>query len=599
MKNFTPSQTAGIMSEDPTILCLAGPGSGKTTVLVQRITRIVAEKITWPGKMVAITFTNNSARELEERIAAETEWTARSPELKATVASGPGVRLGYVGTLHGFALKMLKERGACIGYGDRLSIISPESAADLLESKARQMGCKTKLADLMQWKAKGRPATQISDGIHPPQRIRPNKEELVVLSYYDELLSAGIVDFDILLEEFARLVTTTDALAGMFTHLFVDEVQDSARLDWKIYRSLPIANKFMVGDPDQAIYSFRGGEVSQTMAFAATPGVRTIVLEENFRSHSEICAAAQRLIERNLDRIPKRTISARGPGGKVEVMPEFMTEGEEIGAVARILNDLAGAAAARLGWQMAFEFSDMAILVRNNALAHAFRTTLAACGIPVATGQKSDLPRDWPFVRALIEFLVQPENDTLAFFLQVARGEKIGFDPQLARLGAHETRTKCQRAGISINAEVFKFDSGLPLSAVAKELSDASVSMESRMLVAEKMKELPAGATMLDLALTLAQTYSAEEEATEGVTVSTIHGAKGREWDVVFIVGLEDEVMPGNRKGTNVEEERRLCYVAATRARKALFLSHSASRVASWGPIVDHKASRFIKEMMP
>lgn len=587
MKNFTPSQTEAINSEDPSILCLAGPGSGKTTVLVERIKRLSFQRDELlPDvplkKMVALTFTNASARELEDRINAA--WIGGQNLGPIGMKSA----LGFCGTLHGFALKMLKERGECAGYGSRMSIISPESAADLLESKARQMGCKTKLADLMKLKAAGRPLVVDCHG----SRMRLNKEELTVLAYYDELAAAGIVDFDILLEEFARLVQTTDALAGMFTHLFVDEVQDSARLDWQIYRGLPIANKFLVGDPDQAIYSFRGGEVSETMNFAKEIGVRVIKLEENFRSHSEICAAAQRLIERNVDRIPKQTISAKGPGADVIAFPECMTEGEEMGIVARWISK----ESAR-GWQ----FPEIAVLCRNNALAYAFQQTLAACGIPVATKAKSSLPQDWPFVRALVEFLVQPENDTLAFFLQVARGGKLGITREIATMGAHETRRRCQKAGVSINFDMFKISAGMTVTEVPQELADASVSMEGRMLVAQKMAELPPGSTMLDLALILAQTRSLEEEETEGVTVSTIHGAKGREWDVVFIVGLEDEVMPGRRKDTDVEEERRLCYVAATRARKSLYLSHSASRVASYGngKILDHTASRFIKEMLP
>lgn len=585
MKNATAAQSKAINSEDPTILCLAGPGSGKTTVLVHRIRRLLADGAE-PRKLIALTFTNAAARELEERL-------GRFAHANGDESMPPQpLRLGYVGTLHGFALKMLKEHGGGIGYGARMSIISPESAADLLASKAQQIGCKTKLADLMKWKQKGRPATHLSDAAGPAIRLRLCKEDLTVLAYYDELLEAGIVDFDVLLEEFARMITSTDCFPDdRFTHLFVDEVQDSGRLDWQIYKGLDIPNKFLVGDPDQAIYSFRGGEVDQMLKFAKEPGVTLIPLEENFRSHVEITTAAQKLIEHNRDRFPKATISVKGDGGAIYSYPEHYNEGEEVGRIVRLIQNQA-LAGAKMG--------EIAILVRNNFLLRPFSEALIAAGIPVIEKVRSDLPKDWAFTRSLIEFLVQTENDTLGFFLMIERALKLGIPKNVATVGAHEIRKKAAKAGHSINRELFHFRPGMPTTDVARELAEAGVSLESRMIISEKLKDLPEGASMMDLALSLGTTREREEKplVDAGVTVSTIHGAKGREWDCVFIAGLEDEITPGTRKDTNVEEERRLLYVAVTRARKVLHLSFASSRLATWGKLVDHVPSRFIKELL-
>lgn len=595
MKKGTPAQLTAINSNDPTILCLAGPGSGKTTVLISRIARLMNWGIDEtsperpnvdPKKIVALTFTNASARELEDRLNAS--WVA-GENLGPIGARSP---LGYVGTLHGFALKMLKQHGGGIGYGERMSIISPESAATLLESKAKQIGCKTKLADLMKWKQKGIPATQISDGIHPPQRLRLCKEDLAVLAYYDELREAGIVDFDVMLEEFHRLIWAVD-LKGIFTHLFVDEVQDSGRLDWKIYKGLPIANKFLVGDPDQAIYSFRGGEVDQVLKFAKEIGVTVIALEANFRSHEEICYSAQKLIAHNVDRFPKITFSIKGYGGAIYAYPEYFNEGEEIARVVRAIQVIRHDDG---------KLSEIAILTRQNALAREFTKALVAADIPVVQDERSDLPKDWPATRALIELMAQPHNDTLAFFYIVANKINKGMAPAEAFAFAHTTRTQAAKAGMSINDFLLFIPTPLKWEDVTGQLFLHQHTLESTMIVVEIARELPAGQREIsDLALALGQTRERKEKPLEdtGVTVSTIHGAKGREWDTVFIAGLEDEITPGSRKNTNVEEERRLCYVAVTRARKVLHLLWSSSRLASWGAVVDHTPSRFIKEMLP
>lgn len=560
------------------ILCLAGPGSGKSTTLVNRISRLILTKAD-PSKMVALTFTNAAARELEHKLEGYT-------------------RLGYTGTLHGFALKMLKEHGLGIGYGERMSIVSPESAETLLASKAKQVGCKTKLADLMKWKQKGRPATMLHDphGIAAPVRLRLCKEDLTILAYYDELADAGIVDFDVLLEEFHRLIWAVD-LKGLFTDLFVDEVQDSARLDWKIYKGLPIPNKFLVGDSDQAIYSFRGGEVGEMLKFAKEPGVTLIPLEANFRSHSEICQAAQRLIEHNRDRFPKSTISAKGDGGIVTVMEEFYNEGEEIAAIVRRIQ-----AHYERCKTVEKPPESIAILVRNNFLLTPFAQALTAAGVPVIENERSDLPQDWPACRALIELLVQPTNDSLAFFYLIAKLKVQGATIEAARDEAHSRRLLMAKEGQPLGEKLLGFFHHFPSAILAPGIAQAQgMSLESRFMISDKLKELDPGASMLDLALELGQARDRIEKPleTEGVTVSTIHGAKGREWDAVFIAGLEDEITPGTRKNTNVEEERRLLYVAVTRARKVLHLSFASSRIASWGPVVDHTPSRFIKEMLP
>jgi DNA helicase II / ATP-dependent DNA helicase PcrA len=451
-----------------------------------------------------------------------------------------------------------------------------------------------RLEDLLLLKAKGRPTGRLD----VPQTC--------VAAYYDDLRAAGLVDLDSLLPEFLRMLHedplryvgqdpeedcdgVVSEIREEFTHILWDEMQDSAEVDWRICHALPIANKFMVGDPDQAVYSFRGGRVDMMMNEAVAPGVEVIKLEENFRSHSEICAAANKLIEHNEGRIAKRTISVKGEGGWVESLRPSMNEGEEIARVASKVKELLETAVLR------FLPSDIAILARTNALCRAYERTLEACHIPVAKRAETTMPKDWPLARALVELMANPSNDTLAYFALVQLYTRDGLTPLAARKEAHTKRRAAEHVGLSLN----EFAKICLIHDVGVLFALYKITAETCMLVTERITQLPAGATMLDLALAMNGRAEEKAEEGEGVTVCTMHAAKGREFDVVFIIGAEEEITPGGRKDANIEEERRLFYVAATRARERLYVAWSGSRVQPFGrkEIVPHRPSRFVKEM--
>lgn len=568
IETATAQQREAITTDAHRVLVLAGPGSGKTATTVARIHHLIYACGTTPSEIVAITFTNAAARELEERIAKE---------------CGDDVKLGYVGTLHGFCLRMLKEHGGFLGYGSRISIISPESAEDLLVSKAKTLGCKTPIKELLKLKGAGR----------PPRGQRLSGNQVVIANYFDDLRDAGIVDFDVLLTEALRLFRdVVGSFSFNFRHLFVDEVQDSSATDWEIYDALVIENKFFVGDPDQAIYAFRGGDVSEMLARCSTHKV--IALEENFRSRSEICQAAQNLIEYNKDRVPKRTWSVKGHGGEVAYHFGKMNEGEELSAVYRSIVQFTQALADKEPTIT----PSIAVLARTNAIATSFRKGLAASGIPVVAVQTSGLPKDWPVVRALVEFLSNPENDTLAQFLLIALYEKKGASPKEAREAVHAAKRAANAAGKTLNRANLGFERRENCADIAQILVKENISAESRMLVAEQLKEVGAGASVLDLSLALAQVKGINQESGEGVECMTIHASKGREFDAVFVVGAEEKILPSNWGGATIEEERRLAYVAITRARSLLVITSSATRATPWGALGAQTPSRFIQEMI-
>lgn len=577
IEKFTDAQRAVIETTAQNVVVLAGPGSGKTATVVARINQLIDDG-TEPRKIAAITFTNAAARELEERIYGE-----RMPSVVAgAFPSTREQKLGHVGTLHSFCLRMLREHAEASGYGSRLSVISPESAVDLIVSKAKTLGCKLPLKDLLALKAKGRP--EIGGKL--------SVAETVVASYFDDLREAGVVDLDVLLTEFLRVLKTDLAvqteIAVRFDHLFVDEVQDSSETDWNIYRALPIAHKCHVGDPDQAIYSFRGGDVQCMREEIRDEWTKLFFLEENFRSRSEICDAANALIGHNPTRYDKETRSVRGHGGAVLLIEPQINEGAEIGRVAGEI---------KLRIELGEDPCEIAVLARTNAIAHGFAKTIAACGLPVVAKEKSDLPLDWPFVRSLVELLANPDNDTLAFFFLVALYRKLGADEKEARSMAHAVAKTAASIPRTINEANLHFSRGLNAVGVVGIVAEKGASLESRFVLAKIVDEIGPNATALEFALNVAGIRHREKDAakSEGIEVTTIHVAKGREWDTVFVVGCEDETFPGKRN--DEEEERRLLYVAITRARKRLYFSSAASRVTTWGAIVPRTPSRFLAEI--
>jgi DNA helicase II / ATP-dependent DNA helicase PcrA len=588
IEDANPAQREAITTDAASVLVLAGPGSGKTATTIERIRRLISDGVN-PDEIVALTFTNAAARETEKRLTPPEPESIKAIKMVLGAESMPAsvIRLGHCGTLHSFCLRLLREQGGYMGYGDRLSVISPESAADLLASKAATLGVKTPLKELLALKAKGR----------PPRGVRIDPAKTAIAAYFDELKENGVVDFDVILSEGLELIRSAPSIVNRWRYLFVDERQDSTDQDNAIYEALPIPNKFLVGDPDQAIYSFRGGNVNAIVDTARDAGTRVIKLESNYRSRDEICHVAQSLIEHNRNRVAKKTRSEQGPGGVIEVIP-CETEGDEIGMLARRIRTI-------LTFNPPEKANEIAVLARTNAIATSIRKTLAATGLPVVQCEVSDLPRDWPFTRALVELLANPENDALAFFYLVALYRKKGAPEKDAREAAHAVRKAASAVGKTINAANLHIEPGAWATDAVEHARKFGVSAESAMLLAEKLKELPFGARAIDLALVIAETKDSVKEAGQGVTVTTIHGAKGREWDCVFLAGFEDEIIPSHRKIADqdkahaaVEEERRLAFVAITRARNTLIISHSASRITPWGQIQRHYPSRFLAEMM-
>lgn len=546
--SLNPSQLAVVHSTSPLILAVAGPGSGKTKTLCERIVHLISEGSV-ARQMVCITFTNAAAAELQHRL------DRYFPE---------GLSMGYVGTLHGFLLRLIEVHAAQLGYATaRVSVMDEQQAEEMLERAMAEVNFKGSKKAVLN----NLPGV-LGGGVPSVSPVM-----LAAQRYVKTLRRSGLLSFDMILHEGLRLIA--EGLKHSYRYLFVDEFQDSSNLDDAIYRKMPFEHKFFCGDPDQAIYGFRGGQIENIMGLVHFEGCETHALELNYRSGDAICTAAQRLISHNTNRTDKETISATGSQSCVRVTPFRSPLAEMALTGTAIAEDIQAG-------------RSVAVLVATNKLVDEWRTYLEGAGLPVVTRKAAQRPADWTFVRNAIALLSDPQNDWLAFwFIKAKHGQSK----------AEQARLEAQAADKSLNSTSLNIPHDLTLDAYTGLLARMGASAESLAIVEKAMSEMLPTSTGVELLLSLDEERPTEEG--QGVTISTIHAAKGREWDVVYLPAFEQEVIPGKAKSMDIEEKRRLAYVAVTRARYAVHISWCQERkpdFGGWKP-VEATASQFIQEM--
>jgi len=543
-------QTAAATSQSAHIVVAAGPGAGKTRTLVARIHHLIASGVK-PADIVVITYTNAAAAEIVKRLNGLPDATNR-----------PVHRVGYCGTLHGFLLRQLRQFGSKIGLPHDLSVVSETQRLDILADVVLEMG----------WKGSEKAAEEAIKVNPLLNRKGPPglpKAMLLAASYHRRMLENGLLDFDSILA-YGRVVL--DFAPSVAKHLLVDEFQDASDADDDIYSALQIANKFFVGDPDQSIYGFRGGNPRNFLRRSAMPGTSLFYLEKNFRCGVEICRAANLLIRHNRDRLPKATVPVEVHDSSCVTVVATKDEACELAGMTQAI----ASSPSR----------DMAVLCRTNAQVKRIADHLAGNNIPVARKAERGDPPDWQLIRQYIALLCNPDNDLLAYqWLKSVAGLDAA---KAAKRRALERLTTINRAGQYWTTPTL---ATLP-DALAKQSGGWREGIER---VRQCIAELPEGSTLPELALALAQEDSRGDEVGEGVTVTTLHSAKGREWDVVFLPGWVEGMVPSKRG--DEAEERRLAFVGITRARHSLVVSWPKEVTDPWTHATeDAVPSRFIAE---
>lgn len=551
--NLSPQQLQAIRSNHEDIAVIAGPGSGKTTVLVQRITRLLKSGVP-PKDITVITFTNAAAREIEKRLA------------KMRDDNESAVELGYSGTVHGFILRLLKTHGRAINLPPTISMLGEEDANKLRGECREGQKVKPPVKDVEAALAKG-PSYYL---LERPASL--SESELVAASYYRTLIESGLMDFDSLLQFGIMLLDKmrTDKTPLAVPFLFWDEVQDGGAEDWAIMRLIKATQRFVVGDPDQSIYGFRGAKPELFTRHLGTD-VETIILEKNFRCRAEICAAANKLIAHNPNRVHKDTLSAHAENqiGHVIYAAGANDEAQEILYLSGTI---------KYGEPAKYcEPREIAVLVRFQALVERYSKLLASYGIPIKAAEKSKHPFDWENVRALIALFSNPENDILMHKWLVRVNDKKSAD----HMKLHAMRNAKPIVAMLGNQHLFPLAPAL--ESLAGLLAQHGISQESIVRVQKAVATLPATATLAELSYALADEDLHMSEAGDGVTVTTYHAAKGREWDMVILPAFEQGSIPNQSKKSDITEERRLAFVGFTRARKMLVISNALTRPPLWG----------------
>ena len=624
-------QREAVCSDTPTVLVLAGAGSGKTRVLVHRIAWLISAINVPPQRILAVTFTNKAAQEMRFRIERLLNLSTR--EL-------------WIGTFHGLAHRLLRRHALeaklppgfqIIDSGDQLRVI--KRLLKSLEIDESRWPPKQLLWYINGLKDEGRRARHLAEASDPFER----QMQRVYRSYEELCDRSGLVDFAELLLRALELLRDDPALLDFyqrkFEHVLVDEFQDTNKIQYAWLRLLtqPRANLFAVGDDDQSIYSWRGALVENLQHFQTDyPHNKLVRLEQNYRSTGHILAAANALITHNQDRLGKHLWTEDGSGEPLSLYAAF-NEVDEAYFVANRVQSWASEGNAR---------SDAAILYRSNAQSRQFEEKLMAMNIPyrVYGGLRFFERQEIKDALAYLRLLINPKDD--AAFERIINTPPRGIGAKMIdtlRLFARKEETTLWEAMLSlIESKELSARAKNPLIHFRATMAALLDSTEHLALAArtheviqqtgllahykkekgeqaeqrvENLEELITAARQFEIEPTLdpdmplmdqflshAALESGEnqsEPATDCVQLMTLHAAKGLEFDLVFLVGLEEGLFPSLQSMEDLarlEEERRLCYVGITRAKQRLVLSYAESR-RLYGKETYPRPSRFIREI--
>ena len=622
---------AVLATEGPTLI-VAGAGSGKTRVLTHRIAHLIKDKRVPPTSVLAITFTNKAAREMQER-------------LRHLV--GPVVKAMWVSTFHSACVRMLRRSGSHLGYTSTFSIYDEGDAERLMTQVCRQLDYDPKRLSarsmrhgVSAWK------DQLIDPGTAADRAMgwfEKKAAEAYRLYQQKLVESNAMDFDDLILQTVRLFQGhPDVLAEYqkrFRYVLVDEFQDTNVAQYELLKLLAAEhrNLSVVGDGDQSIYAFRGATVRNILDFEADyPEANVILLEQNYRSTQTILSAANAVIANNLERKPKNLWTAIGSGNPI-VRYQAENEHDEAAYVVEEVERL---------HEQGLGYGKVVVFYRTNAQSRTLEEVFVKAGLPykIVGGVKFYDRREVKDLLAYLKATVNPlDTVSLRRVLNVPRRgigdtseraidrfateEGIPFGDALRRageipgLGARQGRAVADFVAVldelAAGVEEGRSPSVLvqdawTLSGLMRELeADTSIEGQGRV---ENVRELQSAAEEYELregqeaeptlpgfleSIALVSDADQVESGSQAVTLMTLHTAKGLEYPVVFIVGLEENVFPHIRsigEPRELEEERRLAYVGITRARERLYLTNAWSRTL-FGSTSYNLPSRFLKEV--
>ncbi|AII39038.1 ATP-dependent DNA helicase PcrA [Enterococcus lactis] len=638
LNGMNPRQKEAVLHTDGPLLLMAGAGSGKTRVLTHRIAYLIEEKEVNPWNILAITFTNKAAKEMKERV-------------NAILASG-GEDV-WVSTFHSMCVRILRRDVDFIGYNRNFTIIDSSEQLTLMKRILKELNIDPKKYDPRSILGT---ISQAKNSLQTPQDFAKMQgsyyEEIAAkcyAAYQKELQYNQCMDFDDLIMNTIRLFEEhPDSLTyyqNKFHYIHVDEYQDTNHAQYTLVNLLAgrFRNLCVVGDADQSIYGWRGADMQNILDFEKDyPDAAVILLEQNYRSTKNILSAANQVIENNSNRKPKNLWTENKEGNKITYYRADNERDETRFIVDRMQEEI------RSNHR---NYGDFAILYRTNAQSRVMEETLLKANIPykMVGGHKFYDRKEIKDILAYLNVLANPQ-DSISFE-RIVNSPKRGIGPgSIEKLRSFaslhewpllEAAQNVELANIGGKAgqqlgsfgemiqEVTQMIPYLTVTELTKEVLDRSGYLED--LKIQNTLEAQARIENLEEFLTVTQEFDKQfeqqneedadvpeekltvflndlalvsdidnlEEDASQVTLMTLHAAKGLEFPVVFLIGLEEGVFPLSRalmEESELEEERRLAYVGITRAEEALYLTNAFSRTL-YGRTQYNRPSRFVEEI--
>lgn len=626
-ESLNPAQKQAVMETSGPVLILAGAGSGKTKTLTHRIAHLIEQEGVWPNEILAVTFTNKAAREMRERLGG----------LLKKDASTRSFML-WMGTFHSICVRLLRIDGTSIGIPSNFVVYDESDRQGLIKQAMKQLHITDKQikASAVSGAISGAKNQLLTpDGYEMAAQYPFQQQVAAIYRQYEKLRrTAGALDFDdLLLEAVVLLRDQPDIRAkwrSQFKHILIDEYQDTNAAQYAIVRSLvgETRNICVVGDDWQSIYSWRGADFTNILNFERDfPGATVIKLEQNYRSTSAILEAAQNVIAKNTARTDKKLWTDQPGGMPVQVHPVYDEAEEALLVASRI------SAHATMGTR---RYGDFAVLYRTNAQSFNLERSFLQQRIPyqIVGGVRFYDRKEVKDIIAYLRLLYQP-SDRMSFSRIVNVPTRGIGDTSLEKFLIWQGQSQQDIIGALMNVELANGLTPRARNALsglgatlrtlqAKVLAEGSPSEIIETLIdrtgyrdyildgtpqAEEReanlgvlvsdaKNYVALPDFLEEAALMSSVDTAEDK--EKVTMMTIHAAKGLEFPVVFMVGMEENLFPTSRAleagKAELEEERRLCYVGMTRAREELHLSYATSRT-QFGQRGYNMPSRFLSDM--
>ena len=654
LAGLNPNQREAVETVDGPLLIVAGPGSGKTRVITHRIAYLIRVCGVRPYRIAAVTFTNKAAREMKERLFGASVEGAHSPLL------GRGERDGglIVSTFHALCVRVLRRDGERLGLDRNFVIYDDSDQVELIKRSMREVDVDAKSFSprAIQSAISAAKSKLLGvDGFGLAGESYFDEIVLRVYERYEELMaSSSAVDFDDLLLKvhslFARFPEAGERYRERLVHFMIDEFQDTNVVQYEIAKQLSQVhrNLCVVGDPDQAIYSWRNADVENILSFKRDyPEAKEIVLEENYRSTQTILDAASKLIATNTQRLEKELWTQNGRGVPI-VVREGYDEKEEAQLLVQDVQRLTRGEEGRR-----YSLGDIAVAYRVNAQSRALEEACIRYGIPyqLVGGQKFYARQEVKDVIAYLRLMANPSDDvslsrvinvplrgigrrtvdeltrqardygTSMFDVveDVARSKHgggafaaravhalTGFRDLIKGLSGHVDSTSEERSLDLVGL----VDLVLTRTGYKSYLLEHAERGEERWENVEELRNsakdfaylgVRDGLTAFLESVSLVSDVDGLDEKPEAVTLITLHQVKGLEFPVVFIVGMEEGILPHVRSmesPSELEEERRLCYVGITRAKERLYLMR-AFRRGFRGGSEPGTASRYLAEIPP